>query len=106
MLVLPAPDLLTLPREEERVKEAEYLSEVSPRHKPWDQHRSEADDVKEIYAGSRFSRHHRYAVRVEQCSQVLQFARDPPKKSGKQKITLKASCSCRGRHCTACKGRR
>ena len=76
---------------------SEYLSDVSPKHKPWDKHRSEADEVKEIYAGSRFSRHHRYAQRVEQCSQVLQFARDPPKKSGKQKYTLKGAWFCRVR---------
>jgi len=50
---------------------AEYLSDMSPKHKPWDKHRSEADEVEKIYAGSRFSRHHRYAQRVEQCSQVL-----------------------------------
>src|SRR4051794_184508 len=99
-------DLLTLPREEEKVKEAEYLSDVSPKHKPWDKHRGEADEVKEIYAGSRFSRHHRYAQRVEQCSQVLQFARDPPKKSGKQKLTLKGAWFCRVRQCPVCQWRR
>src|SRR6267378_3947725 len=85
---------------------AEYLSDVSPKHKPWDKHRSEADEVKEIYAGSRFSRHHRYAQRVEQCSQVLQFARDPPKKSGKQKLTLKGAWFCRVRQCPVCQWRR
>jgi plasmid rolling circle replication initiator protein Rep len=84
----------------------EYLSDVSPKHKPWDTHRSEADEVKEIYAGSRFSRHRRYASRVEQCSQVLQFARDPPKKSGKQKLTLKGAWFCRVRQCPVCQWRR
>src|ERR1700745_1030309 len=84
----------------------EYLSDVSPKHKPWDNHRSEADEVKEIYAGSRVGRHRRYALRVEQCSQVLQFARDPPKKSGKQKLTLKGAWFCRVRQCPVCQWRR
>ncbi len=85
---------------------AEYLSDVSPKHKPWDKHRAEADTVKEIYANSRFGRHRRYGRRVEQCSQVLQFARDPPKKSGKQKFTLKGAWFCRVRQCPVCQWRR
>ena len=59
------------------VNQDEYLSDLSPRHKPWDVHRSEADEVREAYAGGT-SRHQRYATRVEACSQVLEFARDPP----------------------------
>lgn len=80
-------DLLTLPMEEQSVKQEEtdeYLSSVSPRHKSWDVHRGEADDVQQIYAGGQSSRHRRYAERVGHCSKVLSFARDPPKESGKQ----------------------
>jgi plasmid rolling circle replication initiator protein Rep len=84
----------------------EYLSDVSPKHKPWDKHRAEADEVKEIYAGSRFGRHRRYAQRVEQCSQVLQFARDPPAGGRKQKLTLKGAWFCRVRQCPVCQWRR
>jgi plasmid rolling circle replication initiator protein Rep len=99
-------DLLTLPKGEKQVNEGEYLSGVSPKHKPWDTHRAEADEVKEVYAGSDFSRHRRYAARVEQCSQVLEFARSPPKQSGKQKLKLKAAWFCRVRHCPVCQWRR
>jgi plasmid rolling circle replication initiator protein Rep len=98
-------DLLTLPRGEEPVKSAEYLSDVSPRYKPWDQHRAEADEVQLAYAGGS-SRHQRYGERVEQCSQVLEFARSPPKESGKQKYTLKGAWFCRVRHCPVCQWRR
>src|SRR5206468_4991481 len=70
------------------VNQDEYLSEVSPRHKPWDVHRAEADEVREAYAGGT-NRHQRYALRVEQCSQVLEFARDPPKQAGREKLTSK-----------------
>jgi plasmid rolling circle replication initiator protein Rep len=84
----------------------EYLSDVSLKHKPWDKHRAEADEVKEIYAGSRFGRHRCYAQRVEQCSQVLQFARDPPAGGRRQKLTLKGAWFCRVRQCPVCQWRR
>jgi plasmid rolling circle replication initiator protein Rep len=102
----PSSDLLTLPRDNEQVNEGEYLSEVSPRHKPWDQHRAEADDVREVYAGSREIRHWRYAERVEHCAQVLEFARDPPKPSGKQKLKLKTAFFCKVRYCPVCQWRK
>lgn len=85
---------------------SEYLSTLSPKHKPWDQHRSEADEVSEVYAGSQFGRHHRYAQRIEQCSRVLEFARSPPKQSGKQKLKLKNAWFCRIRFCPVCQWRR
>jgi plasmid rolling circle replication initiator protein Rep len=105
MSSVAAVDLLTLPRDEKQVNEGEYLSDVSPRHKPWDVHRAEADQVQEAYAGGT-SQHQRYATRVEQCSQIIGFARDPPKKSGKQKYTLKNTWFCRVRHCPVCQWRR
>src|SRR3712207_1586083 len=86
---------------QEEVTAEEYLSDASPRHKPWDVHRAEADEVQQAYA-SGASRHQRYATRVEHCRQVLEFARDPPKKSSKQKYTLKSAWFCRVRHCPVC----
>jgi plasmid rolling circle replication initiator protein Rep len=100
-----APDLLTLPRDQEQVKPDEYLSDVSPRHKPWDQHRAEADEVQQVYAGGA-DRHQRYAERVAVCSQVLEFARDPPKHDTSQKITLKKAHFCHVRFCPVCQWRR
>ena len=104
-----AVDLLTLPRGEEQVKqvagEEEYLSALSPRHKPWDQHRSEADDVTEIYAGSLSPRHHRYAERVENCSQVLGFSH-APLADKKNKLKLTNAWFCRVRFCPVCQWRR
>ena len=98
-------DLLTVPIPCDTVKQvesAEYLRDVSPRHKPWDQHRGEADDVVEVYAGSIAERHHRYAERIAGCAQVLGFARDPP--TGKLK--LKNVWFCRVRSCPVCQWRR
>lgn len=53
-------DLLTLPIDHVLVKQEEgeeYLCDVSSRHKPWDTHRGEADDVSDIFANSHSSRH-------------------------------------------------
>src|ERR1700752_1029768 len=103
-----AVDLPTLPSDCEWVKEVqagEYLRDISPRHKPWDIHRGEADDVTEVYGGSSIQRHHRYAERVASCAQVLEFARDPPK-NDKSKLKLKHVWFCRVRHCPVCQWRR
>lgn len=108
-----AVDLVTVPIGHEQVKQDEYLSDVSPRHKPWDVHRAEADEVQQVYAGGT-NRHQRYAERVEHCSQVLEFARDPPKQASpqqatresRQKYTLKNAWFCRVRHCPVCQWRR
>lgn len=89
MSVHAGSDLLSVPITGEKVNEGEYLSDVSPKHKPWDQHRGEADDVGQVYASSREARHWRLAERMASCSQVLEFARDPPKHDAEQKITLK-----------------
>jgi len=86
------------------VNQDEYLADLSPRHKPWDMHRSEADEVQQAYAGGT-SRHQRYATRVEACSQVLEFARDPPG-AGTRKYHLKNAWFCRVRHCPVCQWRR
>ena len=100
---MSAPEKLTdspsLSTGQGEVNEGKYLSDASPRHKPWDVHRAEADEIQQAYAESRESRHWRYAERVEHCSRVLEFARDPPKKSGKQKYILKSAWFCRVRHC-------
>lgn len=100
----PAVDLLTLPIDRQQVNEGEYLSDVSKRHKPWDVHRAEADEVQEAYAGGS-SRHQRYAARVEYCSQVIGFARDPPG-AGLRKLKLTTAWFCRVRHCPVCQWRR
>jgi len=113
MSAFVARDISTLPAGQEQVKQDEYLSDASPRHKPWDVHRGEADEVQQAYAGGT-DRHQRYALRVEQCSQVLEFARDPPKpasqqqatRSSRRKYTLKNAWFCRVRHCPVCQWRR
>lgn len=85
--------------------ESDFLSDVSPKHRPWEVHRSEADEVERIYGAGRTRRLQRMGERVAQCSQVLQFARDPPTK-GPSKLKLKAAWFCRVRFCPICQWRR
>ena len=82
------------------------LSDLSPRHKPWDLHRAEADEVQEIFGNSQFSRQRRYGTRMEFCSQVLEFARDPPADNPTRKLKLTNTWFCRVRHCPVCQWRR
>jgi plasmid rolling circle replication initiator protein Rep len=98
-------NLLTVPKEYEQVKEAEYLSDVSPRHKPWDQHRGEADDVTSIFANSGLSRHLKYAERVDHCAQVVGFAHDPLAAKSKR-LKLQTAWFCKVRHCPVCQWRK
>lgn len=102
MSALRAVDTATLPMGSGVVNKGEYLSQVSPRHKPWDHHRGEADDVAEIFAGSVSERHCRYAERIAGCAQVLGFVRNPI--TGK--LTLKNVWFCRVRSCPVCQWRR
>jgi plasmid rolling circle replication initiator protein Rep len=97
--------LVTVPRADSEINEGENLADVSPRHKPWDKHRGEADDVTEVYASSKWERHHRYAEQVENCSQVLGFEHDPLAPKNKR-YKLQTAWFCRVRHCPVCQWRR
>ena len=79
------------------------LSELSPRDKPWDKHRGNADKVAALYAGSEFQR---YGDRVEFCSELLKFGLVPDADEGDLKLRLRAARFCRVRHCPVCQWRR
>lgn len=87
------------------ISESDYLSDLSPSHRPWDDHRAEADEVGGIFGASAVRRHQRYAERVAACAQMLEFAaRDPP--ADGREVTLKNAWFCRVRHCPVCQWRR
>jgi plasmid rolling circle replication initiator protein Rep len=79
-----------------------YLSEVSPKDKPWDVHRRNADKVRKLYQDVGYDR---YAERIDQCSRRLEFAL---KSSDVGEVALKLSMThfCRCRHCPVCQWRR
>ena len=79
-----------------------YLTDVSPKDKPWDAHRAAADHVKELYRQVDYSS---YANRMQQCSSLLGFilaAGD----EGELQFRLRTAHFCRVRHCPVCQGRR
>ena len=85
--------------------EPDYLSECSPKDRPWDRHRSEADRVALTYRKA--PGFHRLGERVEHCSEVLQFAWSPEKENtGVLALKLRHAYFCRVRHCPVCQWRR
>ena len=78
------------------------LSDLSPRDKPWDKHRSNSDRVAKHYSGSDF---HRYSERMTFCSELLDFTLKP---TDDESYALKLSSArfCRVRHCPVCQWRR
>jgi plasmid rolling circle replication initiator protein Rep len=80
-----------------------YLTDFSIKDKPWDIHRSEADQVKNLYRGTAFDR---YAERIDNCSGLLEFSLSVDSETGETKPKLKAARFCRVRHCPVCQWRR
>ena len=79
------------------------LADLSPRDKPWDKHRSNADRVEAHYRGSEFDG---YASRVSICSQLLEFGLVPDWDEATLKLKLRSARFCRVRHCPVCQWRR
>ena len=79
------------------------LSEVSPRDKPWDVHRSESDQISSNYRGSEFER---YSDRIDDCSQLLAFGLVPNADEGAYQLKLRTARFCRVRTCMVCSWRR
>lgn len=101
--------ILTVQRDCENFNnQSEYLSDTSQCHKPWDIHRAEADEVSDIFSDSSRSRYRRYGKRMDFCSQVLEFARDPSTDlfQLQRKLRLKRTFFCRVRFCPVCQWRR
>lgn len=80
------------------------LSDLSPADRPWDVHRSQADDVRAIYATA--AEFERYAERIGKCSGVLRFAWHPDSDTGEVCLRLREARFCRVRHCPVCQWRR
>lgn len=78
-----------------------YLSELSQRDKPWDCHRSLADQVRDLYQGTEYAD---YADRIAICAKFLEFALITC--SDEQVFKLQTTWFCRVRHCPVCQWRR
>jgi len=80
------------------------LIDYSQKDKPWDQHRSQSQDVESIYASD--DRFWRYAERVSDCSTILEYARTVDEDTGEMGLRLSNAAFCRVRHCPVCQWRR
>jgi plasmid rolling circle replication initiator protein Rep len=78
------------------------LADLSPRDKPWDKHRGNADKVAALYAGSEFQR---YSDRVTFCAEFLGFGL-ATNDDETLKLKLRSARFCRVRHCPVCQWRR
>lgn len=79
-----------------------YLSDQSPKDKPWDGHRGQSEAVKALYGLGGFDR---YSERMGECSNRLQFALKPDEQ-GDVVFKLFAARFCRVRFCPVCQWRR
>ena len=89
--------------EEENLTQQFALSDASPRDKPWDTHRANADKVQKLYKDLEYDR---YSNRVGECSQRLYFAFQKEGEDGVLRFVLSDAKFCRVRHCPICQWRR
>ena len=79
-----------------------YLNEKSQRDKPWDIHRSQAQDVQNLYGFTDFQS---YSDRISECSNRL-FFDVAALQDGSLRHKLRSTRFCRVRHCPVCQWRR
>ena len=79
------------------------LDDVSEKDKPWTKHRRESQTIEEHYQGSHFER---YAERIRECSQLLDFRLVPEASEGAYKLKLSSARLCKVRTCQICTWRR
>lgn len=79
------------------------LTEVSPRDKKWDAHRSATQLVGDIYGKGDY---HRLAARMAKCSTLLAFNQSINPDTGEVGIKLKNAMFCHVRHCEVCQWRK
>lgn len=84
----------------------DFLFQVSPRDKPWDDHRLQADQVTSILADG-LPHHQRQAERMRECAKRLNFGWVIDSiETGETRLRLKKAQFCRVRHCPICQWRR
>jgi len=78
-----------------------YLTDISAKDVPWDDHAKERDFVRNAY----LSRGHKYGTTISDCSQWLDFALKPNQEN-ELAFKLQNARFCRVRHCPVCQWRR
>lgn len=81
-----------------------FLSDLSPKDKPWDKHKRNTVSVRRMYEQEQ--EFQRYAERMGTCSGFLEFTQKIDEKTGEVTYKLKGARFCRVRHCPICQWRR
>jgi len=84
-------------------EQLEFLTDLSPQDKPWDEHRAQTQQIEGLYRGTYFDR---LADRVCQCSGYLAFGWATDPENGENRLKLVGAHFCRVRHCPVCQWRR
>jgi plasmid rolling circle replication initiator protein Rep len=84
-------------------EQLEFLTDISPSDKPWDEHRAQTQQIEGLYRGTYFDR---LADRVCQCSGYLAFGWSTDSETGENRLKLVGAHFCRVRHCAVCQWRR
>lgn len=78
-----------------------YLTDLSPKDKPWDEHKATAVTVRSIYWRAEYTR---YAERMQTCAELLEFGLVDFE--GEKRFKLRSARFCRVRLCPICQWRR
>ncbi len=80
-------------------RNGEYLSQISPRDKPWDRHRANAMNVQTLFAANADNeRHAKFAKRINECALTLEMGYSENEK----RVKLKRAFFCHVRWCPVC----
>lgn len=82
---------------------SDYLTDLSPKDKPWDIHKFQSRLVGSLYKGTI---HDSYAARIKDCGDRLSFCWATDLNTGEVRLKLKACRFCRTRNCPICQWRR
>jgi plasmid rolling circle replication initiator protein Rep len=84
-------------------KNGEYLSDLSPKDKPWDRHRANAVNAQTLFAGNADNeRHAKFAKRINDCALSLEMGYSEDEK----RVKLKRAYFCHVRWCPVCQWRK
>jgi plasmid rolling circle replication initiator protein Rep len=82
-----------------------FLSDYSPKDKPWDNHKLNSVYVSDALSLG-YESHQKQAARMRECARILEFGWSDNYETGESVLRLKTAQFCRVRHCPICQWRR
>jgi plasmid rolling circle replication initiator protein Rep len=90
-----------------RKTQSEFLTDLSPKDKPWDKNKAFSGDMVSMLSQSENKAHRKHGVRIDECAQNLEFGYVlVSTETGETKLRLKLARFCRVRYCPVCQWRR